>query len=177
MSWMMSSGVSSTILISWRTTDFSRSSSSALNSGCSRMSVSRSTASGRCSLRYASITLRLSVPRRVRRRRVLQLLLVGQRRLIAQRHLPAQSHFAIAVDLDDLDEHFVAFGQDVLDRADAVLRDLRDVQEPFGVGNDLDEGAELDDLLDLAQIDTIQLDLAADVLDDSEGLLDGRVIG
>src|SRR6266850_1618526 len=138
---------------------------------CSMRSVTIRMPLGRNPLRYASITLRLSVPRRVRRRRVLQLLLVGQRRLIAQRHLPAQSHFAIAVDLDDLDEHFVAFGQDVLDRADAVLRDLRDVQEPLGVGNDLD------DLLDLAQIDAVQLDLAADVLDDCEGLLHGRVVG
>src|SRR4029453_760315 len=35
----------------------------------------------------------------------------------------------------------------------------------------------LDDLLDLAEIDAVELDLAADVLDDSQGLLHGGAVG
>src|SRR5262245_10757987 len=144
---------------------------------CSMRSVTIRMPLGRNPFRYASITRGLSGPRRVRRRRGLQFFLVGQGRLIAERHLPAQPHFPIAVDLDDLDEHLVTLGQDVLDRADAALGDLRDVQEPLGVGNDLDERAELDDLLHLAEIDAIELDLAADVLDDPQGLLHRGAVG
>src|SRR5262249_41228582 len=76
--------------------------------------------------------------------RVLELFLVGQRRLITKRHLPAEPHLAVAVDLDDLDQDLVAVGQDVVDRANARLGDLRDVEQSLGVGNDLDERAELD---------------------------------
>ena len=48
-SWITSSGVSSTIPNSWRTTVFSRSMSPASNRGWRRMSARRSVASGRCS--------------------------------------------------------------------------------------------------------------------------------
>jgi hypothetical protein len=109
--------------------------------------------------------------------RVLQPLLVGQRGLVAQRHLPAQPHLAVAVDLDHLNQHLVALGQHVLDRADPGLGDLRDVEQPLGVGNDLDEGAELDDLLHLAEVDPLQLHLAADVLDHADCLLHRRAVG
>src|SRR5207244_10633113 len=44
------------------------------------------------------------------------------------------------------------------------------------VGNDLDERAELDDLLDFAEVDPVELDLAADVLDDRDRLLDRRLV-
>src|SRR5262245_895659 len=92
---------------------------------------------GRTLLRCASVTGCLSP-------RLLELLAVGQRGLLAQGHLPRQSHLAVAVDLDDLDQDLVALGQDVDHRADAVLGDLRDVEQSLGVGDDLDEGPKLD---------------------------------
>src|SRR5262245_18755781 len=144
---------------------------------CSMRSVTIRMPLGKNPFRYASITCRLSGPRRVRRGRVLELLLVGEGRLIAQSNLPAQPHLPIAVDLDDLDEHLVALGQDVLDRADPALGDLRAVEGALGGGNDLDEGTEFDDLLDLAEIDAVELDLTADVLDDAQRLLHRRAVG
>src|SRR5712691_7300710 len=96
----------------------------------------------------------------------LQLLLVGESGLVTQRLLSRQPDLAVGVDLDRLDQHLVALGEHVADGADARLRDLRDVQETFGSLHDLDEGAELLDALDLAEIDAVQLRLATDVLDD-----------
>src|ERR1700675_3505294 len=113
---------------------------------------------GRTLLRYPSVTWRID------RVRVLELFLVGQRRLIAQRHLPRQPHLAVVVDLDDLDEHLVALAENVLDGPDARFRDLRNVEQALGVRNHLHERPELDDLLHLAQVNTVQLDLATDVL-------------
>src|SRR3989454_7489596 len=145
---------------------------------CSIRSVTTRMPLGGTLFRYPSLTgTAFSGARRIRRLWVLEVFLVRQRRLVAQRHLPAEPHLAVAVDLDDLDEHLIALGQHVLDGADAGLGDLRNVQEPLGVGDDLHERAELDDLLDLPEVDPIQLDLAADVLDDPQGLLHRRVVG
>ena len=107
----------------------------------------------------------------------LELLLFRQRGLIAQRGLPRQAHLAVAVDLDDLDHHDVALGEDVADGADAVLGDLRDVQQPLRARDHLDEGAELLDALHLAHVDAVQLHLAADVLDHPQRGLGGVVAG
>src|SRR5437899_9914796 len=86
--------------------------------------------------RYPSLTgTAFSGARRIRRLWVLELFLVGERRLLAQRHLAGEPHLAVAVDLDDPDEDLVTLGQHVLDRANPVLGDLRDVQEPRGVGD------------------------------------------
>src|SRR5262245_25783866 len=87
---------------------------------------------GRTPRRYSSIT-------GDRRASLLELLAIGQGRLLAQRDLPRQAHLAVAVDLDDLDQHLVPLREDVAHRANAVLRDLGDVQEALGVGDDLDE--------------------------------------
>ena len=38
-------------------------------------------------------------------------------------------------------------------RTDAVVGDFGDVQQAFGVGQDLDKGAEIDDAFDLAAVD------------------------
>src|SRR5437016_13061423 len=144
---------------------------------CSIRSVTTRMPLGGTLFRYPSLTGdRLSGAGRIRRLWVLELFLVGQRRLLAQRHLAGEPHLAVAVDLDDLDEDLVPLGQHVLDRPDPTLGDLRDVQQPLRVGDDLHERAELDDLLDLAEVDPVELDLAADVLDHRDRLLDRRLV-
>src|SRR5438094_6104228 len=144
---------------------------------CSIRSVTTRMPLGGTLFRYPSLTgTAFSGARRIRRLWVLELFLVGERRLLAQRHLAGEPHLAVAVDLDDLDEDLVTLGQHVLDRANPVLGDLRDVQEPLGVGDDLHERAELDDLLDLTEVDPVELDLAADVLDYRDRPLDRRLV-
>ena len=51
------------------------------------------------------------------------------------------------------------------------------MEKPLRPGHDLDEGAEVDDLLDLAQVDAADLGLLADPLDDVDGLLDHLGVG
>src|SRR5205809_3622515 len=144
---------------------------------CSIRSVTTRMPLGGTLFRYPSRTgTAFAGARRIRRLWVLELFLVGERRLVAQRHLAGEPHLAVAVDLDDFHEDLVALGQHVLDRPDPVLGDLRDVQQPFRVGDDLHERAELDDLLDLAEVDPIEFDLAADVLDHRDRLLDRRLV-
>ena len=57
-----------------------------------------------------------------------------------------------------------------LDALDARVRDLGDVQEAVGVGQDLDEGAEVDDALDRALVDRADLGLGGEALDDVDRL-------
>src|SRR6266478_4523157 len=101
----------------------------------------------------------------------LQLLLVGEGGLVAQGLLAREPHLAAGVDLDRLDEHLVTLREHVAHGADAVLGDLGDVEQPFRPLHDLHEGAELLDALHLAEVDAVQLRLAADVLDDVDGHL------
>ena len=53
---------------------------------------------------------------------------------------------ALAVDLDDLHVDRLALRDDLARVLDVMLRELRDVHEPFDAGKDLDEGSERDDL-------------------------------
>src|SRR2546430_15318982 len=99
---------------------------------------------GRMLFRYPSLTGdRLSGAGRIRRLWVLELFLVGQRRLLAQRHLAGEPHLAVAVDLDDLDEGLVPLGQHVLDRPDPTLGELRDVPQPLRGWDGLPQSAQL----------------------------------
>ena len=50
-----------------------------------------------------------------------------------------QTDLAVTVDLDALHDDLVTLLEDVLDGADALLRDLGDVQETVGARDDLDE--------------------------------------
>src|SRR5262249_547183 len=106
-------------------------------------------------------------------RRDRELFAVRHAGLISERALPAEPDLAVRIDLDDLDRHRVALGQHVGHRADAILGDLRDVQQSLRPGHDLDERAELLDALDLADVDPVELGLATDVLDDLDRLLGG----
>src|SRR5215218_886036 len=56
----------------------------------------------------------------------------------------------LGVDLDDLRLHLVALGDDLARILDVVLCELGDMNQPLDAGHDLDEGAEGDDLRDLA---------------------------
>src|SRR6185436_12925957 len=53
---------------------------------------------------------------------------------------------AVTVDLEDEHVHRVALRDDLARVLDVVLRELRDVHEALDAGQDLDEGAERDDL-------------------------------
>src|SRR5919204_1103326 len=56
----------------------------------------------------------------------------------------------LGIDLDDLRLHLVALRDDLTGVLDVVLRQLRDVHEPFDAGEDLDERTKGDDLRHLA---------------------------
>src|SRR5262252_4454543 len=140
-------------------------------------SVTTRTPFGNTGLRYASAPLVSLTPRLGTAsgagsgRGDLQLLLVGQRLLVPKRLLAGEPDLAVAVDLDHLHENLVALGEHVAHRANARLGDLGDVEQPFRALHDLDEGAEFLDALHLAEVDPVQLSLAADVLDDIDRLL------
>ena len=62
---------------------------------------------------------------------------------------------ALAVDLDDLDVHRLALRDDLARVLDVVLRELGDVHEALDTREDLDEGAERDDLRDATLDDVV----------------------
>src|ERR1700744_5386393 len=71
--------------------------------------------------------------------------------LLAQHSLAGELD-AVAFDGEYLDEDLIALAELVLDLFHAVLRDLGDVQEAVGAGEDFDEGAELGETHDLAEV-------------------------
>src|SRR5688572_17543454 len=80
-------------------------------------------------------------------------------RVGVERVLARQADLAVAVDLDALDDDLVALVEHVLDGADALARDLADVEQAVGAGHDLDERADLDDLLHDAVVELADLGL------------------
>src|SRR5262245_18925087 len=73
------------------------------------------------------------------------LVLTLQQRLLAQANL-------VAFDADALDQDLLAFGQFVAHVVYAVGRDLADVQQAFGAGEDFDKRAEVHNARDRAQV-------------------------
>src|ERR1051326_8127156 len=69
----------------------------------------------------------------------LRLLLI----LVLERLLAGEPDLPRLVDLEDLHVDHVAFLEDVRDLAHALVRELRDVDQPVGPRKDLDEGAEV----------------------------------
>src|SRR5215210_6058304 len=63
----------------------------------------------------------------------------------------------VGVDLDDLDVDDIALGDDLARVLDVVLRELGDVHEALDARENLDEGAERDDLRHLALHDVVLL--------------------
>ena len=70
---------------------------------------------------------------------------------------------ALAVDLEDAHVDGVTLGDDLTRVLDVMRRELGDVNEAFDAGEDLDEGAERDDLRDAA-LDDVVLAIAVDHL-------------
>src|SRR5262245_14696735 len=80
--------------------------------------------------------------------------------------LATQAHPSLGIDVDDLDQDLVAFVDLVLDLPDPLVGDLRDVDETFDARKDLDEGAEVHDANDLADVDLSELGLGGQLADD-----------
>jgi hypothetical protein len=89
---------------------------------------------------------------------------------------PRQADLAVAVDLHALDDDLVALLQHVLDGADALVRDLADVQQAVGARQDLDERADLDDALDHARVVLADLGLHRQAADQRLGLLEAAAL-
>ena len=76
---------------------------------------------------------------------------------------------ALAVDLEDEDVDRVALRDDLAGVLDVMARELGDVHEPLDPGEDLDEGAERDDLRHAA-LDDVALPVAVEHLLPGVGL-------
>src|SRR5689334_20715895 len=76
-------------------------------------------------------------------RLVLRLLVLP---LLLERLLAGETDLPRAVDLEDLYRDHLALLEDVRDFSDPFVRQLRDVDETVGAGEDLHEGTEVDDL-------------------------------
>src|SRR3954453_8463480 len=70
---------------------------------------------------------------------------------------------SLAVDLDDLRLDLIPLRDDLARVLDVMLGELGDMHEPFDAGEDLDEGAERDDLRNLA-VDLVSLVVGIDDL-------------
>src|SRR5207302_3121892 len=95
--------------------------------------------------------------------------------LIDQAH--RQADLAALVDLEQLDLHFLALGEDVADVLDPLVLDLRDVDQPVLAGHVGHERAEIDDARHLAGVDLADLGLGGDAADPLARGLDLRQIG
>src|SRR5256885_1618092 len=82
-----------------------------------------------------------------------------------QQRLARQLDLAVAVHADDLDHHQIADVQHVLDPADAMMLDLRDVQQPVAPRHDLDERPERDHAPHLALVHATDLRVLGDRAD------------
>src|ERR1700733_4145703 len=76
-----------------------------------------------------------------------------------------KAHAALAVDLEHLDAHDIAFLQLVTHPFDAFIGDLRDVHEAVAARQDRDEGAKIHQARNLALIDAPHLDVRRDEFD------------
>src|SRR5436190_2765815 len=88
-----------------------------------------------------------------------------------------QADLAARVDLEDLDLDLLALAQGVANVLDALVPDLRDVDEAVLAAHEVHEGAEIDDVDDLAVVDLADLGLLDDPGDPLAGRLDLRKVG
>jgi hypothetical protein len=70
--------------------------------------------------------------------------------LFAEHGFAGQLDLTLRVDIDDLHQHLIAFGQLALDVLDSVVGDLGNVDQAIGAGQDLHEGSKVDNPLNLA---------------------------
>src|SRR5690606_24303306 len=86
-----------------------------------------------------------------------------------QQRAPAQANLAITLDAEDLHLDTVAFAQHVGHILGALVSDLRDVQQRFGVRQNLDERPEIDDSPHGPRVDLAHLGLLDEAVDDLYG--------
>ena len=79
--------------------------------------------------------------------------------------LHRQAHAALVVGLEHLDLHDLAFLQVVGDVVDALVGDLRDVQQAVLAGQQLDDRAEVEQAQHRALVDLADFDFGGDLLD------------
>src|SRR3954471_6054288 len=77
--------------------------------------------------------------------------------LFLQQRFTAESNLARRIDIDHFDEHLLALFEFVAHVFHAVIGDLRHVEQAVGARHDLDEGAEVGDALNFAQVGFVQL--------------------
>ncbi len=87
--------------------------------------------------------------------------------------LHAELDLAAVVEAENLDLDLVADLDDVGDLADALRRQLADVDEAVARSEEVHEGAEIDDLDDLAVVDDAELRLGDDAADPVDRRLRG----
>src|SRR3546814_8074857 len=106
-----------------------------------------------------------------------RLLLLGQllAGLLVDR-LHAELDLAPVVEADDLDLDLVALLEDVGDLLHPIGLHLRNVDEAVAGAEEVHDGAEVDDLHDLAVVDLADLRLGDDDLDPVDRRLAGRVV-
>ena len=92
------------------------------------------------------------------------------RRAIGQ-CLHGQLDAALVVGFEHLDAHDLAFGQEVGDLFNALVRNLADVQQTVLARQQVDQSAEVQDLGDRAFVDLADLDLSRDLLDATLGFV------
>src|SRR5207247_9222843 len=80
---------------------------------------------------------------------------------------------AQAVEAEDLDLARVADLDDIVDLADALRRQLADMDEPVARAEEVHEGAEIDHLDDLAVVDDAEFGLGDDAADPVDRRLRG----
>src|SRR4029453_9822066 len=96
---------------------------------------------------------------------------------LLEQGLSADAYLPRRIDVDDFYEHLFALSELVSHILDAVVGNLRDVQESVGSGHDLDEGAKIGDALNFAQVGLIQLRRGGQLLDDRDRLLGRSAVG
>ena len=79
--------------------------------------------------------------------------------------LHGKAHAALVVGLEHLDLHDLAFLQVIRDRVDALVADLRDVQQAVAARQQLHDRAEVEQAQHRALVDLADFDVGGDVLD------------
>src|SRR5271165_3195748 len=83
----------------------------------------------------------------------------------------------VAFERQDLDQNLVAFLQLIAHLLDPVFRNLADVQQPVGAGEDLDKRAEIHDPDHFPEIGLAHLGHGRDIGDTLDGLVGGFAVG
>ena len=94
-----------------------------------------------------------------------------------EKSLHGEANTPLFVGFDHLDAHLLAFLQIVGNLVDAFVGDLADVKETVLAGEQLNDGAEVEQTLDRAFVDLTDFDFGRDELDATAGLFDAGRIG